>query len=62
MALIVNTKAYRELVREDLEWLMAMPRTLERDHIEQILEHQIRDAEEITARDRQRERDSGIFP
>ncbi len=39
--------AYRELVWGDIEWLDTMPRSLERGHIRLILEHQIRDAEEI---------------
>ena len=54
--MIVNSEAYRKLVREDIEWLLRQPRTLERNHIRQILEHQIRDAEEIVSRDREREK------
>ncbi len=52
----INATTYRKLVQEDIDWLNTMPRTLERDHILLILAHQIRDAEEITVRDRERER------
>lgn len=57
---IVNARTYRKLVQEDIDWLMTVPRTLEREHILLILEQQIRDAEEITTRDRERERASGV--
>ena len=33
----VNRAAYEKLIKEDLEWLLSQPRTLERDHIQQIL-------------------------
>jgi hypothetical protein len=33
----LNGPAYKRLVEEDLKWLLAQPRTLERDHIETIL-------------------------
>jgi hypothetical protein len=33
----LNTAAYMKLIDEDLEWLLAQPRSLERDHIEQCL-------------------------
>lgn len=29
--------AYQQLIDEDIEWLLKQPRTLERDHIEQVL-------------------------
>lgn len=58
--MIVNAETYRKLVAEDIEWLKTVPRTLERDHVLLILEHQIRDAEEIVKRDMKRERDSLI--
>lgn len=62
MSLIVNSATYRKLVREDLDWLLTVPRTLERDHIQLILEQQIRDAAEIVERDSKRQRESGIHP
>ena len=52
MSMVVNAEAYRKLIREDIAWLDKMPRTLERDHILQVLECQIRNAETITASDR----------
>lgn len=33
----LNRSAYEQLLREDLEWLLNQPRTLERDHIESWL-------------------------
>lgn len=33
----MNRWAYEKLIAEDLEWLMAQPRTLERDHIADVL-------------------------
>lgn len=62
MSMTVNAETYRQLVREDLDWLLTTPRTLERDHVQQILEQQIRDAEEITTRDREKARASGDMP
>jgi len=56
MSMVVNTEAYRKLIREDIAWLETMPRTLERDHIVQVLEFQIRDADTITAADREKSR------
>ncbi len=37
MGTTLNRSAYEKLVAEDIEWLLRQPRTLERDHIEQIL-------------------------
>jgi len=34
----INKAAYKELIEEDLEWLAKQPDTLERSHIEQIIE------------------------
>lgn len=56
MSLPMNANAYRQLVDEDIAWLKTMPRTLERDHILLILEHQKINAEEITTRDREKAR------
>lgn len=33
----LNRHAYRKLVQEDIDWLLAQPRTLERDHIHAVL-------------------------
>lgn len=37
MPTTLNRKAFEKLVEEDIEWLLKQPRTLERDHVEQIL-------------------------
>jgi hypothetical protein len=39
MATKLNRSAFRELIEQDIAWLLAQPRTLERDHIEHILEN-----------------------
>lgn len=33
----LNRPAYEQLLREDLDWLLKQPRTLERDHIADVL-------------------------
>jgi hypothetical protein len=45
VSLILNPRAYRDLIDGDLEWLLKQPRTLERDHIELILRWQHKHAE-----------------
>lgn len=42
MPTTLNRRSYNKLLSEDLQWLLAQPRTLERDHIEQVLRHQQR--------------------
>lgn len=37
MSMPLNKPAYSKLIAEDIEWLNAQPRSLERDHIEQVL-------------------------
>ena len=37
----LNRRSYAQLIREDLEWLMKQPRTLEREHIRLILERAV---------------------
>lgn len=37
MGMILNDRAWRALVDEDIEWLMSQPPTLERDHIRDCL-------------------------
>lgn len=41
---IINADAYRKLIAGDVEWLLAQPRSLERDHIEVILRWQFENA------------------
>ena len=38
MPLLLNRRAYEELIAGDLEWLEKQPRSLERDHIRAVLE------------------------
>jgi hypothetical protein len=33
----MSRESYEQMIREDLEWLMAQPRTLEREHIAEIV-------------------------
>lgn len=33
----VSRRAYQELIDGDIEWLLRLPRDLERDHIEAVL-------------------------
>ena len=37
----MDNKKYKELIKEDLKWLNKQPRTLERDHIQNILQYTI---------------------
>lgn len=39
MAGKVTWSAWQKLLMEDLDWLRALPKTLERDHVVQILEY-----------------------
>lgn len=41
MPTTLNKEAYCELIKEDLEWLEKQPRSLEHDHIRQILKWSI---------------------
>lgn len=34
----INREAFEKLVAGDMQWLLKQPRTLERDHIEEILD------------------------
>lgn len=56
---VINASAYRKLIEENIAWLMAMPRTLERDHIEQVLKWHSKNAAVVTAFEREIERRSG---
>ena len=38
MAGILNAAAWDQIMRENLEWLMQQPKSLERDHIQIVLE------------------------
>lgn len=37
----LNREAYARLVAEDIEWLLKQPRTLEREHIEEVLKRAV---------------------
>jgi hypothetical protein len=41
MSFKMSRSAYQKLIDEDIAWLMEQPRTLERDHIVQILRHSV---------------------
>ncbi len=56
---VINSPAYKKLIDENLEWLMKMPRTLERDHIEQVLLWHSKNAAVVTAFERKKEEASG---
>ncbi len=43
----MSIESYKQLCREDLEWLLKTKRTLERDHVQQILEWHIAHAQHI---------------
>ena len=51
MPLTLNSTAYRQLIQEDIDWLLTVPRTLEREHIMHILRHEHEHAEERIARE-----------
>lgn len=34
--------AYTDLINEDIEWLLRMPRSLERDHVLMVLKEAVR--------------------
>lgn len=41
MGMIMDRESYERLIREDIAWLNTMPRTLERDHIIDVLNDSI---------------------
>jgi len=41
MSTTLNRKSYEKLIAEDICWLKAIPRTLERDHILAVLENSV---------------------
>lgn len=43
MSGIVNKPAYKRMLDEDIQWLSSQSRSLERDHIQMILEQELRD-------------------
>ena len=51
MPLTLNPTAYRKLLQEDIEWLLTVPRTLERDHVLHLLRWEYDHAEERIERD-----------
>jgi hypothetical protein len=56
---VINSPAYKKLIDENIAWLLAQPRTLERDHIEQVLRWHSENAGVVTALEREKERRSG---
>lgn len=51
MPLTLNSNAYRQIIQEDIDWLLTVPRTLERDHILHLLRHEYAHAEERITRE-----------
>lgn len=47
MSGIVTSAVYRELIQDDIDWLVEMPRTLERNHIIEILRWHIEHAASV---------------
>jgi len=39
MPTTINRAAYQKMLADDLEWVLQQPRTLQRDHLEQVLRH-----------------------
>jgi len=37
MSCRLNRQAYQRLIQEDIDWLLRQPRSLERDHVHEIL-------------------------
>lgn len=37
MGMMMCEESFRSLIKQDIEWLLKQPKTLERDHIETIL-------------------------
>ncbi len=38
----LNKFAYEQLINEDIEWINTMPRTLEREHIIDVLKYSVK--------------------
>ena len=38
---MINREAYQKLIDEDIEWLLKQPRSLERDHIVNVLKNSV---------------------
>lgn len=47
----LNRTTYQQLVDENLRWLLTMPRTLERDHVAEIVRDSVRHLYEEDPRD-----------
>ncbi|MEE8262708.1 MAG: hypothetical protein V3R83_09625 [Gammaproteobacteria bacterium] len=41
MSTILNRQAFNRLLEEDLEWLKGQERTLEREHIEAVIQYEL---------------------
>lgn len=39
---MVNREAYQKLIDKDIEWLLKQPRSLERDHIVNVLKNSVK--------------------
>jgi len=39
--LTLNRRAYQQLIDENIEWILQQPRTLERDHIIEVIKHSV---------------------
>jgi len=37
MSIMMDRPAYEQMIQEDIDWLMKQPRTLERDHVVEVL-------------------------
>lgn len=37
----LNKESYKKLLQENLDWLLKQPRSLERDHIEQMIQYEM---------------------
>ena len=46
MSVLISTEDYKRLLKEDLDWLLKQPESLEKDHIEAILKNLIKRIEE----------------
>jgi hypothetical protein len=47
MRTTLTTQEYQKLLKEDIEWLLKQPRSLERDHIHNLLSEKIVQEKEI---------------
>ena len=62
MSTKLTRSAFRELIEQDIAWLLAQPRTLERDHIEHILKDTERAYYDTTESSKEEANDYGCDP